>query len=270
MAEHFKSAMHILTAIAVALAALFAAFIGRFIIRPVALLTDSVRQIERGNLDLRVPVRSKDELGALAVAVHAMAAQLKAYRQADHERLVRTEQTTQLAIDSLPDVVVVVSPDRRIELANETAKRLFKLVPGTSVEQTHARWLGDLFERVLRTGATSAPSGYELTIQVEDAGGMRIFLPRAVPIIGESHALIGATIVLADVTGLRRLDEMKNSLLSLVSHELKTPLTSMRMVLHLVADQRVGILNAKQKELMDAARDDAERLHSIVENLLDM
>ena len=65
---------------------------------------------------------------------------------------------------------------------------------------------------------------------------------------------IGATIVLADVSELRRLDEMKNGLLSLVSHELKTPLTSMRMVLHLVADQRVGPLNPKQKELMDAAR----------------
>jgi len=72
------------------------------------------------------------------------------------------------------------------------------------------------------------------------------------------------------VTGLRRLDETKNNLLSLVSHELKTPLTSNRMILHLVAGQKVGALTARQQELLATARDDADRLHRIVENLLDM
>jgi NtrC-family two-component system sensor histidine kinase KinB len=270
MAGHFRWAMHALTVSAIMLSVLFALLIGRFILRPVRVLTDSVRQIERGNLDFRVPILSKDELGVLGAAVNAMAAQLKAYRQADHDRLIRTERTTQLAIDSLPDAVIVVNPAGRIELANDTAKRLFHLTPGASVAEMQSSWLTELHRQILHTGHAARPSGYESTIQVDDAGDTRFFLPRTIPITAENQQPIGTTVVLADVTGLRRLDEMKNGLLALVSHELKTPLTGMRMVLHLVTEERVGALTPKQKELLDSARDDAERLHAIVDNLLDM
>jgi two-component system, NtrC family, sensor histidine kinase KinB len=76
--------------------------------------------------------------------------------------------------------------------------------------------------------------------------------------------------VLGDVTNLRRLDEMKSELLSVVSHELKTPLTSIRMASHLLLEERVGPLNNKQTELLMAAREDADRLQTIIEDLLDI
>jgi PAS domain S-box-containing protein len=259
-----------------ALAVVFAALIGRFILRPVRLLTQTVREIERGNLELTVPFQSGDELGALALAITNMAAQLRAYRRSDRERLMRTERTTQLAIDSLPDAVVVVTPQGVIELTNNAAKRLFGLAPGVDVKSLPpeaggaAPWLADLHRRILATGHASELSGYESTIEIREDGTQRFFLPRTVPILDEAGRPIGATIVLADVTGLRRLDETKNNLLSLVSHELKTPLTSNRMILHLVAGQKVGPLTARQQELLATARDDADRLHRIVENLLDM
>jgi NtrC-family two-component system sensor histidine kinase KinB len=63
---------------------------------------------------------------------------------------------------------------------------------------------------------------------------------------------------------------MKSGLLSVVSHELKTPLTSIRMASHLLLEERVGPLNNKQTELLMAARDDADRLQKIIEDLLDM
>jgi len=269
-AGHFRSAMHLLTICGAAMALLFALLIGRLILQPVRVLTDSVRQIEQGNLDLTVPVKASDELGTLAAAFNQMTTQLRSYRRIEHERLVRTERTTQLAIDSLPDAVIVLNPAGRIELANETAKHLFELKPGTDVASLSTGWLVDLYRRISRTEHAHALSSYESTIQVDDAGEMRAFLPRTVPITDAQGTVIGATIILADVTGLRRLDEMKNGLLSMVSHELKTPLTSMRMVLHLITEQKVGQLAEKQKELLSAARDDAERLHQIVENLLDM
>ena len=101
-------------------------------------------------------------------------------------------------------------------------------------------------------------------------GETRAFLPRTVPILDEQRRTVGATIVLADVTGLRQLDETKNGLLSMVSHELKTPLTSMRMVLHLVTEGKSGRFPTSSGSCCRASRDDAERLHQIVENLLDM
>jgi NtrC-family two-component system sensor histidine kinase KinB len=91
-----------------------------------------------------------------------------------------------------------------------------------------------------------------------------------VPIIDEERQFAGVTLVLADVTNLRKLDEMKSGMLSVVSHELKTPLTSIRMATHLLLEERVGPLNGKQQELLVAAREDADRLYEIIESLLDM
>src|SRR5205823_14011481 len=65
------------------------------------------------------------------------------------------------------------------------------------------------------------------------------FLPRAVPVLDADRQLLGVTVVLADVTHLRRLDEMKSGMISVVSHELKTPLTSIRMGVHLLLEERV-------------------------------
>jgi len=72
------------------------------------------------------------------------------------------------------------------------------------------------------------------------------------------------------VTRLRRVTELEIEPISVVSHELKTPLTSMRMAIHMLLDERVGSLNTKQAELLNAARDDSDRLNRIVENLLDI
>jgi two-component system, NtrC family, sensor histidine kinase KinB len=270
IANRAKWVMHMLTLSGAAMALLFALLIARFILQPVRMLTSSVRQIEKGNLDLTVPVSTRDELGTLAAAFNQMTTQLRAYRRAERERLLRTEQTTQVAIDTLPDAVVVLNPAGRVELANDTAKTLFGLAPGIDLATLQKTWLTELHRRVLLTQDAPVAAGYEATIHLDDAGEARWFLPRTVPIHDAEGKLIGLTLVLADVTGLRRLDEMKNGLLSMVSHELKTPLTSMRMVLHLVTEQKVGPLSEKQRELLSAARDDSERLHQIVENLLDM
>jgi len=102
------------------------------------------------------------------------------------------------------------------------------------------------------------------------AGRESFFLPQAIPILDENQRLDGVTVVLADVTELRRLDETKSDLLSTVSHELKTSLTSVRMAIHLLLEDKVGELNRQQSELVLAAREDADRLHHIIEGLLDM
>jgi len=86
----------------------------------------------------------------------------------------------------------------------------------------------------------------------------------------ESGHIFGVAVILQDVTRLRLLDEVKTNLLSTVSHELKTPLTSVRMGLHLLLEERIGALNNKQTELLLAAREDSERLLRMINDLLDL
>lgn len=265
-----RNAMIALVATGIVLAILLTAILGRAIIRPLTTLTQSVREVEKGNLDLAVTVKSKDELGQLAEAFNAMASRLREYRRSDRAKLVRVQRTTQLALNTFPDAVVVVGLDGKVELANEVAQKRFDLVPGHDLATGKMKALWRLFEQVFASLAPVHPKGYDTAIQIFDGGNELFFLPQAVPIVGEDKSLVGVTLVLADVTDLRRLDEMKSGLLSVVSHELKTPLTSIRMSTHLLLDERLGPLTAKQTDLLVTARDDAERLNGIIDKLLDM
>jgi signal transduction histidine kinase len=259
-----------LTVAGVVLGLLFVVLMSRSILQPILALTRSAREIEQGNLDLVVQVNSHDELRQLAEAFNSMAAKLREFRRTNRAKLIRTQATTQLAINSLPDVVAIIGPDGRIEMANAAARKLFALRIEAHVSEIKQAWLVELFRKTSTDLLPVEPRGYESAVQVMDNGGERFFLPHATPILDEDRALIGVTVVLADVTNLRRLDEMKSGMLSVVSHELKTPLTSIRMGVHLLLEERLGDLTAAQSEILTALRDDSDRLHQIIENLLDM
>ena len=272
MSDNASRLMIVLAAVGAALAVVFIAVMGRAILQPVQTLTRSAREIEQGNLDLVVQVKSRDELQQLAEAFNSMAARLREYRRTNRAKLVRTQQTTQNAINSLPDAVAILSPDGHVEMANTAAQRLFGLRPEAHVSELRAEWLARLYRETSTDLKPIEPRGYESAIQVlDEGGGERFFLPHAVPILDEDdQQLLGVTVVLADVTNLRRLDEMKSGMLSVVSHELKTPLTSIRMGVHLLLEERIGSLTPQQNDLLVAVRDDSDRLNQIVENLLDM
>ncbi|MBS1153058.1 MAG: sensory box histidine kinase, partial [Myxococcaceae bacterium] len=107
-------------------------------------------------------------------------------------------------------------------------------------------------------------------LRIEGADGPVFLLPRGSPVYNESAGIIGATVVLQDVTRLRRVDELKNDLVATVAHEFRTPLTSLRMAIHLCVELAAGPLTAKQLDLLVAAREDCERLQAIVDDLLDL
>jgi signal transduction histidine kinase len=114
------------------------------------------------------------------------------------------------------------------------------------------------------------PKGFEEGVAAASSDGDRYLLPRATAVYAESGAITGATVVLQDVTRLRRVDELRNDLVATVAHEFRTPLTSLRMAIHLCLEQTAGPLSAKQADLLYAAREDCERLQLMVDELLDL
>jgi signal transduction histidine kinase len=163
-----------------------------------------------------------------------------------------------------------------------TVNRVAETLLGLSLEPETAKDpLGKLDPHVrttlerLRTHILSgkgpySPKGFDEAIRMSSSDGDHYLLARATPVYEPRGGIIGATIILQDITRLRRFDELKNDLVATVAHEFRTPLTSLRMATHLCLEQIVGPLTEKQMDLLSAAREDCERLQEMVDDLLDL
>ncbi|HEX9508318.1 MAG TPA: histidine kinase dimerization/phospho-acceptor domain-containing protein, partial [Myxococcales bacterium] len=246
-------------------------------LRPVSILSQAVRRLGQGDLEARARVaEGGGEIGQLAAEFNAMADRLKGYRESSLGELLQAQQASQAAIDSLPDPVIVFGAQGGILNINQSAESVlgFSLeTPGDPLARVPPE-MREVLDRarghVLSGKGAYLPRGYEEAVRVDLPDGARFFLPRASPVYAETAGITAATVILQDVTRLRRFDELKNDLVATVAHEFRTPLTSLRMAIHLIAEEVVGPLTEKQAELLSAARQDCERLQGIVDDLLDL
>ena len=138
------------------------------------------------------------------------------------------------------------------------------------IETIPFRWIIELFRNSLKGDHASAKEGTTNVVQHFVNAEEHFFQPTTAPILNNKKELIGIILILKDVTDQLEQDELKKGVISTVSHQLKTPLTSIRMALHLLLEEKVGPLTPKQMELLIAAQEDSERLHKILSSLLDM
>jgi two-component system, NtrC family, sensor histidine kinase KinB len=254
-----------------AVASLIAVAASRAILDPIRAVTRAARGMSKGDLDQVVPSTTRDELGELAEAFNEMARTIRNFREAGTARLLRAQQTAQATIDSFPDPVVVVDPTGSVERANPAARRVL----GVTTSDNPIPWTPPIQLREPLAGVLSGKIdrrliGLEHAIACRDDGQERFFLPHVLAIRDESQGLLGAAVVLNDVTRFRLLDQLKSDMVSTVSHELKTPLTGVQMSVHLLLEEVVGPLNSKQIELLLVARKDSDRLLTMINDLLDL
>src|SRR5208283_3828565 len=252
---------------AAALSAALAWMVAASPLRPIKALTASATALGEGDLDTRVPEFSRDELGSLARSFNTLAARLRAYRDATLARVLRTQRTMEATLTSTPDPLFVVSKDGSVEVRNPAAEELSKL-PEFSGGFPAA--LAEPLAAVLGTDEHYLPTDYSRLVTFRVGGEDRHSLPRILAIGDKLTEFKGAAVVLQDVTKFRLLDDAKTNLVGTVSHELKTPLTGLRMAVYLLLEKTLGPLTPAQREMLESARDDANRLLRILDSLLDL
>jgi two-component system, NtrC family, sensor histidine kinase KinB len=259
--------MILLLGLGVVLAISLAYGLQRAILKPIQTLTTVSKELGEGKLDQVVPVQSKDELGQLADAFNKLAAKLRAYRQITTDQILQARQMTEITFSAFPDPILALSLDGKINFANSAAGKLLQKL---NVEQGLPSAIQEEVGNVLKGAPDNVPTSFESAVPVRLDDHEAFLLPKVIGMRDESGNLFGAAVVLQDVTRFRLMDEVKTNLVSTVSHELKTPLTSIRMGLHLLLEEKIGPLNTKQLELLLAAREDSERLLRMINDLLDL
>jgi len=243
----------------------------RSVLGPVISLTDSIQEVGKGNLDQKVLIQSKDELGRLATSFNQMAAQLKQYRDSTVLKLTRLSMTIQATLASFPDPIFVLNSKGEVEFRNPEADEFAVKLLISGVTRLPKN-VEDQVERVLATGQDYLPTLFKEAIKFNIDGQDRYFLPRIVLLRDNDNdrEVFGVAVILEDVTRMLLLDDIKSNLISTVSHELKTPLTSVRMILYLLHEKTLGELSDKQADAVSTAREDADRLLKTLNDLLDM
>ena len=258
----------------IAAGTVLAFFLARRIVEPLRQLTASTARIAGGDLSAKVAVSSRDEVGVLAVEYNRMAERIRQLRSSDMGKLLVAQQTTEAAIDSLYDPVIVTDGEGCVTKLNPAAEEIFG-----SERENAGKHVGEMARDVRIAGAVAealesqrpvAGEGMSSVLPLAVDGSERAFRLRTTPMRDNGHHLLGAVTILEDITHLREIDRLKSEFIATASHELRTPLTSVQMGVHLLLEGALGELTDQQNEVLQACRQDCERLDKLMRDLLDL
>lgn len=240
----------------------------RHLVDPVSALHRSIDEIRKGNFELSLPQPGEgSEFSNVVSAFNDMAAELKVRRGVTDENLTRASMVNRAILEAIPSPVFVLSDDSGILQINPAAEKLSEKLGVTGR-------LPLKIQRILDECRQN--STHFLPEDPRDALLFRIdeeefyYLPRIFRFDSENASQSGWAVVLNNVSRFRWLDDMKTNLLATVSHEIKTPLTGIRMVLHLLLEERSNHLDEMQKVMVSSANEDCERLLVTLNSLLDL
>ena len=264
----------LIAGILVAAGLYLAFFLANRIVEPLRQLTASTAKIAGGDLNANVPVTSHDEVGLLAAEYNRMAERIRQLRSSDLGKLMVAQQTTEAAIDSLYDPVIITDGEGQVTKLNPAAEEIFG-----SEKDNAGKHIGEVARDVRIAGAVAeaiesqqpvAGEGMASVLPLAVDGSERAYRLRTTPMRDNGSRLLGAVTLLEDITHLREIDRLKSEFIATASHELRTPLTSVQMGVHLLLEGAAGELNNKQTEVLSACREDCERLDKLMRDLLDL
>ena len=232
---------------------------------PIQQLTEGLREIGRKNYESRLVVERKDEFGEMAQAFNQMAKKLDEYEHSNLARMIFEKRRTETIINQMNDAIVGLDEKNNLLFINSVASELL----GLDIRLIVGRYAPDvaLKNDLLRTLLNDETSTKPLKIFANERESY--FTKETFEVKNEDQR-IGRVVILKNITPFHDLDQAKTNFIATVSHELKTPISSIKMSLKLLQDERVGALNEEQKNLLTHIRDDSQRLLSITGELLDL
>ncbi|MFH0991538.1 MAG: ATP-binding protein [bacterium] len=243
------------------------------IVEPAEKLTATVRKISRGHLNQKIDITTNDELSELGKEFNKMTERLRQYEAMNVHQLIAEKKKSEAITTSIPDPVFVTDQHNCLVQMNQSAQQIFEIV--------NQDWQGKPLQDVLKQHQWSyllhpeemeklERSSKDSVVTVQKNMQTLFFRPRQTTIIDERGEIQGVVTLLQDVTRFKNLDNMKSEFIATVSHEFRTPLTSINMAIDILSQEVLGTITPSQRDLIAAAKDDCERLTKLVKELLNL
>lgn len=248
----------------------------RRLLSPLRTMEHAVRRVGAGDFEARLGIAGDDEVASLGRSFDDMARRLDDYRKSSLGELLHANNRLESVMDSLADAVIVYDLAGGVVGHNRVAEELLGAEglalprPFEGLAEGLAEAVDGAVARVRADGEAWAPTSLHDAVEVHGPRGPSWVMVGATPVRTPSGALEGVTVALRDVTKTRRMEGFRADLVAAAAHELKTPLTSLHMAVHLCLEGAAGPLSERQTDLLHGARQDCERLEGVVEELLEM
>jgi len=266
-----------MSSICLIIAFLFLLIFPDYVTKPINDLIAGITEIANKNYDKRLSFTHKNEFWDLAEAFNQMAARLFVYENSNQAKITHEKLRVETIVKNVTDAIIGFDENGIVTFVNPVAVKLLgideKDIIGSSAQ--HAAAGNDLFFKLINE--FEHLDDLKLYLDGKESYFIRelfeIYAPEDAHLWGENEEgskRIGYFIFLKNITRFHKLDEAKTNFIATISHELKTPISSLKMSLKLMEDKRYGTITNFQKELINNINDDSDRLLKITGELLDM
>jgi signal transduction histidine kinase len=247
------------------------------IANPILQLTESIKEIANQNYRQRLNYESHNEYGDLAKSFNTMAEKLEEYSNSRLEKILKEKKRVETLINNMHDPVIGLDESKFIIFINDEALKITGLSRNEILNKPvqDIAVTNDLIRTLIVDLIDPSAKKDEGPLKIFSDDKQSYFQKEIIHIeinkTGQNITeLIGYVILLKNITIFKELDSAKTNFIATISHELKTPISSIKMSTQLLEHNETGILNDEQKQLVDGIKEDSTRLLQITGELLNM
>ncbi|WP_335340586.1 HAMP domain-containing sensor histidine kinase [Pedobacter cryoconitis] len=274
-----KASLYLITAASFCFLVLFSFIVNfpGFVANPLREFSEAIQEIGRKNYKQRLEFDGTDEFAELARSFNEMVEQLNKWENSNLAKIQSEKLRIEAIIEQMQDAIIGLNEKQEILFMNKVAAQILNLdkgkVNGSNVKDLMKK--NDLLARIMNNEKNDQPikiyaDQKESYFQLQKREIIvPIFEDQELPVL-QTGKTAGTVYILNNITQFKELDEAKTNFIATVSHELKTPISSIKMSLKLLDDERIGLMNTEQKQLVEHIKDDCSRLLKITSELLDL